>query len=534
MAGACGRDDFTIYTGTIASATRLIDSGAAYVFVRDGPDFPFEYSERLVASNVKAQDRFGHAVALSNDTVVVSSMQQPPKRQDLRPRHAVQAITTDCNPASATDTVGSVFSLGWKYQMEDNDQWSIVVSDPIESDASTTDLEAVLENLGTGTVRVSRTDVDPATGGYTWYVTFVEDDSWRLRDSAKPLLIPYYDTLTGTNARVTVTSVVSNPTKVRGLVHVFTRADKDEYFTEQSYLYPASAQKQDLFGAALALHGDLAVVGAYNRDTYVSGVNAGSVMAYNLNFLTCYFDTPTYEVDEGGGVYVAFERDTDIDALLVLKLASLDRNADPTAQKYAAEIFDVTFVDKGMTVTDYVGAGTAFGRAQYYGSDENRSIWVDAQYDYRGISDYLPINDPLVFFSGNSRLTFALNTSSDAIVEAPDENMTVMLKMPGVWGSPLGDLNSVVTIKDDADGTGAVSMVTYFDKVYASDIEMRDEFGSAVAVNNEDNVAVVGAPMATRGRKHSRFEEDDKVSQHRRHVLTWSWTCACAMSWERV
>ena len=41
---------------------------------------------------------------------------------------------------------------------------------------------------------------------------------------------------------------------------------------------------------------------------------------------------------------------------------------------------------------------------------------------------------------------------------------------------------------------------------------MRDEFGSAVAVNNEDNVAVVGAPMATRSRKHSRFkDEDDKT-----------------------
>ena len=41
---------------------------------------------------------------------------------------------------------------------------------------------------------------------------------------------------------------------------------------------------------------------------------------------------------------------------------------------------------------------------------------------------------------------------------------------------------------------------------------MRDEFGSAVAVNDEDNVAVVGAPMATRNRKHSRYEdEDDKV-----------------------
>ena len=121
-----------------------------------------------MASNVKVKDRFGYAVALSNDTLVVSSMAQPPKRQDLRPRHAVQAITTTCTPTSGADQVGSVFTLGWEYQMAGNNKWTILRSDPIESDASTTDLEAILVALGTGEVRVSRTDVDPTTGGYTW------------------------------------------------------------------------------------------------------------------------------------------------------------------------------------------------------------------------------------------------------------------------------------------------------------------------------------------------------------------------------
>ena len=106
--------------------------------------------------------------------------------------------------------------------MARNNEWAIRVSDVIESDAATTDLADVLEKLGTGAVRVSRTDVHPDTQGYTWYVTFIEEafSAWRLRDDPTPLLIPYGDTLTGPRARVTVTEINSKPTKVRPAVCV--------------------------------------------------------------------------------------------------------------------------------------------------------------------------------------------------------------------------------------------------------------------------------------------------------------------------
>ena len=44
-----------------------------------------------------------------------------------------------------------------------------------------------------------------------------------------------------------------------------------------------------------------------------------------------------------------------------------------------------------------------------------------------------------------------MNTTNDALVEAPDENLTVMLQIPGMWASLLGDISSTVEILDDAD-----------------------------------------------------------------------------------
>lgn len=43
------------------------------------------------------------------------------------------------------------------------------------------------------------------------------------------------------------------------------------------------------------------------------------------------------------------------------------------------------------TVADGAGAGSAFARAQGYGSDDAKSLWVDGLYDYKAVSDYLPL-----------------------------------------------------------------------------------------------------------------------------------------------
>ena len=57
---------------------------------------------------------------------------------------------------------------------------------------------------------------------------------------------------------------------------------------------------------------------------------------------------------------------------------------------------------------------------------------------------------------GREAVSFDLNTTADNIVERPDENLTVMVRIPGMWGSPLGDLSATVTIMDDGDGSGEV------------------------------------------------------------------------------
>lgn len=45
------------------------------------------------------------------------------------------------------------------------------------------------------------------------------------------------------------------------------------------------------------------------------------------------------------------------------------------------------------TAADVVGAGTATARSQYYGSANNRSLWLGGMFDYRGLSDYTPMED---------------------------------------------------------------------------------------------------------------------------------------------
>lgn len=66
-------------------------------------------------------------------------------------------------------------------------------------------------------------------------------------------------------------------------------------------------------------------------------------------------------------------------------------------QDYIAAIYDLSVaypdVPVFQTAADVVGAGTATARSQYYGSANNRSLWLGGMFDYRGLSDYTPMED---------------------------------------------------------------------------------------------------------------------------------------------
>ena len=277
-------------------------------------------------------------------------------------------------------------------------------------------------------------------------------------------------------------------------------------WTEQAFLFPAVKQRQDLFGHTVALDGDVGAVSLPNRDAQISGVNPGAVSVFNLQFLHFKWERDVYNVTEGGGVALELVREKYLERLQVLSIESIDRNAESATQYDWSVLYNVARdnVPPLHTVTDLAGAGTAYARAQYYGSVENASVWVDSMYDYRGVSDYLPIAEPLVVYAGRDRVAFDLNATGDAIVEAPDENVTMILRMPGMYASPIGALSSRVDILDDGDGLSPLGLDVCFGKTYATLLEAGDALGGAVASHEADDngledIAVVGAPLADGG-----------------------------------
>ena len=104
------------------------------------------------------------------------------------------------------------------------------------------------------------------------------------------------------------------------------------------------------------------------------------------------------------------------------------------------------------TAADESGTvGIAVGRSQYYGSTHNESQWVGSMYDYRGISDYVPVSSVQAFLFEETIASADLISTSDTLFESPDENVSVIIHAPGYWPSVYSDLFSMVTIEDDAD-----------------------------------------------------------------------------------
>ena len=79
---------------------------------------------------------------------------------------------------------------------------------------------------------------------------------------------------------------------------------------------------------------------------------------------------------------------------------------------------------------------------------------MDATYDYRAISDYELLDKDYIVNIGEATYNILVSTTDDYVFEAPDENMTVQINLPGVFPSQLGSLTATITIEDDDDGVG--------------------------------------------------------------------------------
>ena len=173
-----------------------------------------------VVSPVRAH--FGRTVSIAQHTILVGAHQ--PFTGEGQPQKAVQSIVT-----SADTTIGNHFYLGFR-QIASGSTWLDRWSRAIPHDVTATELEEILEtDLDTEELIVARTGPD-STGGYTWLVTFSASEN------TIPLMTVDDSALTGTNAQVTIASVLDVAPVMARQVYVYTRSGST--WTEQATLAP--------------------------------------------------------------------------------------------------------------------------------------------------------------------------------------------------------------------------------------------------------------------------------------------------------
>lgn len=484
VVGAPARDAATIYFGKTRNSPQT-DTGAAFVFQRNSDVDVFLFAQNLEVSNVRRLDRFGAHVAIDGSVIIASSLEQ--YIGSLNASKAIIEVKTTATYNAVP--LGASFRLLWKVSNATG-HMDMVPTRNIAFDTTALQMKAILEqDLGCIGLLVSRSEVDIYDNGFSWLITFAgqtDDVSIFLADASL---------LTGTNASVQIQFINRSPSPLRGKAHVFLNTGGA--FVEEAFLTPFSQQPVDRCGSSVAVSGNYALVGCPNRDSSVPDHNSGATTVYYLSLLHVAFSSPTGSVAEGDSFALTVIRDTisatPVDTLFFIE--TVDRNTNLRNQRFIQSLYGIADAQIGFeqTAADLAGiAGTAVARANYYGSSHNESSWILGMFDYRAVSDYVPVYNPHAYLVEYQNLTDVIVTTPDTILEVPDENVTISIHAPGMWPSVLGKLMSILTIRDDGDGL--VNGLNQYDKLYQNTPTAGAHIGHAVSVNDLFGLTVSGCP----------------------------------------
>ena len=191
------------------------DSGAAYVFVRNGTTW--SQQAYLKAGNTGVWDSFGHAVAVSGDTVIVGAQQED---------SSTTGVNSVANDALSDSGAAYVF-------VRNGTTWS----QQAYLKASNTDAAA---RFGSSVAVAG----DLAVVGSNW-----ENSG-----------------TTGVNSTPDTSASRS------GAAYVFERSGTQ--WSQKAYLKAANTGSNDSFGQSVAVSGETVVVGSYNEDSGTTGINS--------------------------------------------------------------------------------------------------------------------------------------------------------------------------------------------------------------------------------------------------------------------
>jgi hypothetical protein len=199
------------------------DSGAAYVFVRDG-DGNWSQQAYLKASNTGIEDFFGRSVAVSGDTIAVGAWSEG-------------SNATGVNGNQANNSAGQS-GAAYVFVRNELGNWS---------------QQAYLKASNTGAV--DRFGLSVAVSGDIVVVGAYSEDS----------------NATGVNGNQANNSAVNS-----GAAYIFVR-DGGGNWSQQAYLKASQSSVSRQFGYSVAVWGDTVVVGANGKDIHANNNGAAYV-----------------------------------------------------------------------------------------------------------------------------------------------------------------------------------------------------------------------------------------------------------------
>ncbi len=269
------------------------DAGAAYVFVRGGGVWTQQaYLKPSAVGSSQIGDLFGSAVAISGDTIAVGAYLED--SSNLGVNSTINENAQDSGAAYVFARSGTTwFQQGYlkpsavgNGQINDRFGFSIAVSGD--------SLIVGAPNEGSSTTGTTSTPNDSGFNCGAAYVYVRVAGSWALQAYLKPGGVGTTQNGDGFGLSVSIsgeTAVVGSPGEstngtgvnpaqnesalLSGAAFVFVRGGTN--WTQQALLKSGSVGQtsvQDVFGSAVAIAGDLIVVGAPYEDSATSGVNS--------------------------------------------------------------------------------------------------------------------------------------------------------------------------------------------------------------------------------------------------------------------
>ena len=347
-------------TGLVAANLR----GAAYVFVRSGTTW--SQQAQLKASNAQILDQFGHAVAISGDTIVVSAPFEDSSATGVGGNQADNSATA-AGAAYVFTRSGTTWSQQAYLKASNTDAhdwfgWSVAIS------GDTLVVGAHGERSNATGVNGDEADNSAESAGAA-YIFTRSSSTWSQQAYLKASNTDAHDWFGWSVAISGDTLVVGAPTErssatgvdgnqadnsalSAGAAYVFTRMGTA--WSQQAYLKASTPGAGDYFGHSVAISGDSVVVGAYAK-----AAEAGAAYVFTRSGTTwgqqAHLTASNAEAGDWFGRSVGISGDTLVVGAMLESSSATGVNGDETNNS----------ASKAGAAYVFVRSGTAWGQQAY-------------------------------------------------------------------------------------------------------------------------------------------------------------------------